>query len=123
MMNGADCGKCGYLTCRCDVIEQREIERLQAENKKLTAELELHRWISVSERVPKSPTQYQCCYAPYGSDLPQMYFATTWSKKKGFFLEDGKQVFPTHWKPIILPQINPKLLKATEPTISPAKGA
>jgi len=61
-------------------------------------------WILVSERLPKSPTQYLCCYYPYGSDLPQIYTATTWSKAKGFFLENGQRVFPTHWKPIVLPE-------------------
>lgn len=92
--------KCARLDKRRDELltknklQAEEIKRLKEEN----------RWIAVSERMPKNPTQYLCCYSPYSGELPQMYFATTWSKAKGFFLEDGRRVFPTHWKPIILPK-------------------
>jgi len=63
------------------------------------------RWIPVTERLPKSPTQYLCCdMKPDTTDLATMYFATTWSKAEGFYLEDGTRVYPTHWKRIIFPE-------------------
>lgn len=72
-------------------------------------EPEPNRWIPVSERLPKSPTHYLCCdMKPGKSELPSIYTATTWSKAEGFYTDDGSgkmdvRVYPTHWKPIILP--------------------
>ena len=82
------------------------------ENTKSEAEdhIEGHRWIPVTERMPKSPTQYLCCdMKPDSSDLPSVYVATTWSKAEGFYADCGSgecdiRVYPTHWKPIILPE-------------------
>lgn len=72
---------------------------------KLQAELEKHRWIPVSERLPEDG-QFCHLYMPeFNSNCPQ----------KGWYLPDKKVWMTllkshnrtrkvTHWKPIILPE-------------------
>ncbi len=69
---------------------------------KTIKQLEKYRWIKVSERKPQSPTTYEC-YQDNQRGLPRMYYAATWSKSEGFWLENGQQVYPTHWRVVIFP--------------------
>ena len=83
----------------CDKIEQ------------LQAELEKHRWIPVSERLPKDDGQVWILYEKTGYtynafyDQNVLHFSQkTWQI---FDYSGGykkAEVEPTHWKPIILPE-------------------
>ena len=88
-----------------ETISRLEREAVVAE----TAYRELqdkYRWIPVTERLPKSPTQYLGLNMFEGtSQKPWMGIVTTWSKADGFYSEGGTtQIEITHWKPIILPE-------------------
>lgn len=81
------------LDRNANLKEQRK--QLQAENAKLKAELEKHRWISVEERLPEETGYYQVLryHNPYPTT--REYY-----KEEGWISRD----VVTHWKPIILPE-------------------
>lgn len=76
----------------------------------LQAELDKHRWIPVCERLPEK----QGNYLVINSNVP-MFFR--WFGKT----EQWGITSVTHWKPLLLPQSDPKPRKRVEPTVSPAK--
>ena len=81
---------------------EHEVGALKARIKELEAKL---RWIPVEERLPNAPTQYWALHMqPDNTEPIWAGIVTTWSKKEGFFLEDGTQVEITHWKEIELPE-------------------
>lgn len=83
------------------------------ENEKLKEALGSHRWIPVTERLPKSPTDYLCCDMKEDStERPAVFVANTWSKADGFW-QGGVQLKVTHWKPILLPELK-KILEGGE---------
>ena len=75
------------------------VNPLLAENKRLRAELEQHRWIPVSERLPK----HSCRLLAYGKDGYGYVIVAAISYDLEF--EKFKILSEvTHWKPIILPE-------------------
>jgi len=76
------------------------------ENEKLQAELDKHRWIPVSERVPENN---ECVF------ITIKHMADTWgflawyspTKVKWEFYDNMVKGEVTHWKPIILPKETP----------------
>lgn len=74
-----------------------EFKALEEENERLKAELEQHRWIPVSERLPDD-------------DSPHLFWLESGNVVQGIpSCELGEHNPPlthkaTHWKPIILPE-------------------
>ncbi len=79
-----------------------KFKALEEENERLKAELEQHRWIPVSERLPKEDEQclvIEGKFAQLGNWQQNTdHLGLQWNVN-GFI---SKQV--THWKPIILPE-------------------
>jgi hypothetical protein len=74
----------------------KAIDALESRAKGLQAELDQHRWIPVSERLPSEEKDVLVW-------AKEKYFQISW-----YCLEDKRWMFlqypPTHWKPIILPE-------------------
>ena len=68
---------------------------LQSENTRLKEELEKHRWIPVSERLPEKDGAYQVFRKGNRAPTTRTYFC-----KDGWVTHD----IVTHWKPITLPE-------------------
>ncbi len=73
----------------------------------LQAELDKHRWIPVSERLPKKsktghPQQTEYVYLYTGKKSMIEAFYDYYYKE--WYNSDGTSVQGTHWKPIILPK-------------------
>ena len=73
----------------------RKASTLEAENEKLRAELDRHRWIPVEEGLPEEAGAYQVLRE--NNQFPttrEFYFVNkTWTSRD----------VVTHWKPVILP--------------------
>lgn len=81
-----------------------EIKQFKVQYEKLQAELEKHRWIPVSERLPDQDTQV--IVATKNEPFVGVYC----SLRKEFVGNLGGVVYNnvTHWKPIILPALKGK---------------
>ena len=94
-------------------VKSEDYEELKTEKKELEAELDKHRWIPVSEKLPEDDSQVWICYEKTGYtynayyDQNVLHFSQkTWQI---FDYSGGyrkAEVNPTHWKPIILPKAN-----------------
>lgn len=92
--------------CRDTVkMRIRYIEDLNCQCNKLQAELEKHRWIPVSERLPEMSGQY---LVMLNYDHPQnLSIHMKHPAVASYFKDDalwGTEKHITHWKPIILPE-------------------
>ncbi len=72
---------------------------------RLQAELAQHRWIPVSERLPKENHEVLIYYTYERNQYS--YTGIAFLYRKLWYSDDGKTVFKanevTHWKPVILP--------------------
>lgn len=80
-----------------------EIILLQAENEKLKAELEAHRWIPVEERLPKDQSFVMVIRKRY-EDEPERSFYVADSRGGVYQTGFCRGMPVTHWKPIVLPK-------------------
>ena len=98
----------GIINDRDDVVLVPK--KIYDQFEKLRAELEQHRWISVNEKLPEKNGHY---LAGDKNTVGEAYW--TGEKKKWKFLGTTCEFtfdtdviitdrFPTHWKPIILPE-------------------
>ena len=83
----------------CNFCAHRVVAKLNAENEKLKAELEAHRWIPVEERLPEGPGYYQVLrrdnrFPSTREFYPGEHGGPQWISKDVI----------THWKPITLPE-------------------
>ncbi len=89
----------------CPKLAQKVMERIIEENEQLQAELEKHRWIPVSERLPNKEKEVSIlagdCRTPYIANA--LLKGGTWHIRhpNGIILVASWEI--THWKPIILP--------------------
>ena len=80
----------------------------------LQAELDKHRWIRVGERLPKQKGWYWVCYGRYH---PPTANRQLWGGKWEVGIVLGRQRdidAITHWKEIILPELEAAIEKAKE---------
>ena len=104
-------------TERANKIFQKSVVNLQAElakvrqasckyleqTAKYKAELDEHRWIPVSERLPEFIGEYQTFDMTIGYEI--LYFdGVLWCEKDTTPCHRNSQERITHWKPIILPE-------------------
>jgi len=94
---GPYCGSRGYEEPQWFDILKKEVEHLQAENKRLKADLEKHRWIPVSERLPE---EYITVMVAGG--IARYVDGVWWTGMEEPLYQREIKWEVTHWKPITL---------------------
>lgn len=93
----------------CHDTLQADIDRMAGQIEEQRKELERHRWIPVSERLPEPDKNgLSLCVLVFDDGNPVNWGKATYvnysNKNDGWWASDANIGEPTHWKPIILPE-------------------